>query len=89
MALSASSSLNIFFSPDGESVLVSTSTHDIPGFIIPGQKYPIRRTSKYYSVKKCEHSYVFFKDVQLRRADEVSSTIVKCTKCGDERIANK
>lgn len=76
------SSLNIFFSPDGQKVFMSTATTDLPGPILAVNcPYPKKPTGKKYSIKNCKHEFEHQYYTQIRRSDEPPTAILMCTKC--------
>jgi len=77
------SSLNVFYSVDGERVLIATSNNDLPGPILGLQhcRYPKKRTGQYYEVQNCVHDFKHISFCQIRANDEAPSSIVRCTKC--------
>lgn len=80
------SSLNIFYSLDGKTVLLQTASTDLPGPVFsPHYWYPDTRTTYKYSVTKCDHTYET-RMQQLRRGDEAESLVKTCAKCGDVKV---
>ena len=68
---------------------MSTATAHIPApaFNFENCRYPKMPTNRFYSGGvKCEHLFKFERTIQLRRADEIESTIEQCTKCHYKRI---
>lgn len=81
------SSLNVFYSPDGKTVLLQTASTDLPGPVFSsGYRYPETRTTYKYSVAKCEHAYET-RTQQLRRGDEAESLVSTCSKCGHVKVS--
>lgn len=78
--------MNIFFSPDGgKTVLISTSSLEIPGPVLKFDTkpfvYPSAPTNQKYTLVDCKHNYRFVRFEQHRRVDEAPHTIYCCTIC--------
>lgn len=70
-------------SPDGKHYFMSTSTENLPAPIFGiTDAYPTKRTNKIYNIKVCKHEFEYHNIEQIRRNDEVPTTIYKCAKCG-------
>lgn len=81
------SSLNLFFSPDGKKVFISTSTTNLPGPILALKcKYPKSSTGQKYQINNCVHDFQHKELQQLRRGDEAPSSIMECSKCKYVRV---
>lgn len=80
------STLNIFFVSDDRSRLfMSTARANLPApnFNFPNIRYPIKPTNyPYTGGVSCNHNFEFLKTEQIRRGDEMASTLEKCTLCG-------
>lgn len=76
----------MFFSPDGgKTVLISTSSLEIPGPVLKLDTkpfvYPSAPTNQKYTLVDCKHNYRFVRFEQHRRVDEAPHTIYCCTIC--------
>lgn len=76
----------MFFSPDGgKTVLISTSSLEIPGPVLKLDTkpfvYPNAPTNQKYTLVDCKHNYRFVRFEQHRRVDEAPHTIYCCTIC--------
>lgn len=75
------SSLNMFYSPNGREVFISTATTNLPGPIIVGCKYPLKCSSQKYESHNCNHKFEHYEFRQTRRADEAPTSVVQCILC--------
>jgi DNA-directed RNA polymerase subunit M/transcription elongation factor TFIIS len=76
------SSLNIFYSKNGEDVLIATAVSDLPGPRLHIDcHYPKERRCKIYSIVNCKHEFIHLGFQQIRSGDEAPTSFFECVHC--------
>lgn len=70
------------FFVQNNQLYMSTATEDRTAPIFAfHEQFPTTRTSSYYSIKNCDHNYIFVEQAQLKRGDEEQTAVYECDKC--------